>query len=221
MLEQPALPPPRANKSGMHNRGKGGGPGHAPKYPSAEAMQGAIDRYFLALQITEDPPTIADLVLALGFKCRQSFLNYRERGEDYEFVVDTALTRIEGFKNRLLLKGGPTTQAAIFDLKNNHKWSDKMESTTNVVPGGSLAELVQALQGQVLRPVIDVKKEDIEDAEFAEEDAEPETEELTFEPVEEPIKPKGPLGWRQELLATVVPDLMKSASSDAELDDLV
>lgn len=166
ILGAQVLPPPTPSKTGLRGKGFGGGTGSIPRYPTPEALQHAINLYFQRLEITEDPPTIPDLVLALGFSQRQTLRDYHKRGEDYAHVVDMALTRIEGWKNRFLLKGGATTQAAIFDLKNNHHWADKVEQTTTVIPGGSLAELVQALQGQVLRPALIAPEESIVEAEF-------------------------------------------------------
>lgn len=168
VLQTGLLPPPRKPQSpggsGLASKGFGGGQGSLPRYTSSEALQFTIDEYFTRLQEREfygeeegkkpEPPTMAGLALALGFSSTKTMSNYVSRGEDFEYVLDTAKTRIEKWKNELLLRGGTTTQAAIFDLKNNHGWADKSEKIVNIGAGDSLALLVQELQGKVHRPVI-------------------------------------------------------------------
>ena len=147
----------------------------ARKYSSPEAMRYAIDLYFESLfKIDEDGvlhrqkwPTIPGLVLALGFDSRTTLDRYREKPE-FKQLVDWAYTRVEEQKNDLLLQGGSTTTAALADLKWHHKWSDRVEHNV-AVSEDSLTALVQALQGNVLRPVLNVQQEDIEDAEIVEE----------------------------------------------------
>jgi hypothetical protein len=130
----------------------------------------------------------------------------------------------------LLLRGGTTTQAAIFDLKNNHKWADKTETTTTHVPGGSLAELVQALQGKVLRPSLMRPEEEIVDGEFTEEtdseEYEAEPEEVIVEEVIEPPKKekKYPLGyeWKkgvEEMLRREYEE--KKLLNETDIEDLL
>jgi len=142
------------------------------RYQSPEAMQYAIDLYFESLIDEEGRqkkwPTVAGLVLALGFASRSDLNNYADK-DGFKFIIDRVMTRIESYKNDLLLQGGSTTQAARFDLIYNHGWKEKVEHDVNV-SSGSLAELVQALQGKVLRPVITLQEdEDIEDAEYVDE----------------------------------------------------
>lgn len=166
ILNGRVLPPSYAEKNKLY-RPKAGRP---PLYPSSEMLQYAVDRYFTPFE-NPDPeapiryPTIPGLALALGFSTKQMLKRYGEKGPDYEFVVDQAFTRVEEFKNDLLLKGGSTTQAAIADLQVHHGWANKTEQTTTVIPGGSLAELVKSLQGRVLRPTMPIRHdEEIEDA---------------------------------------------------------
>ncbi len=182
LLPPPAKPSPTANPksgfTGLKHKGIGGGPGMLPRYTSPEAMNFVIEEYFTKCELSDGAikPTVAGLVLALGYANESSFKKYKERGDGFAFVVDRAYTRMEDIKNQLLLRGGPTTESAKFDLKNKHGWADKSDTTITHVPGGSLAELVQALQGKVLRPALLQPNDVIEDGEFEEETED--TEEL-------------------------------------------
>lgn len=174
-----------------------GNKGRPSKYPCAEAMQYAIDLYFERFDrtIVRDEewhkrypstyPTVPGMVYALGFASKDELKRQIARGDDFEFVVNQALTRIETTKNDLLLQGGSTTTGAMHDLVNHHGWTTKVEQNTTVNAGSDLAALVQALQGKVLRPVLPIHEdEEIEDAEFeyeteTEADAEAVDEEIT------------------------------------------
>jgi hypothetical protein len=164
-LTGPALlPPPRkpngARDAGLIGKGFGGGVGLQPRYATPDALSFAVEAYFMAIELEDEPPTVAGLALALGFSSTTRLKAYAERNEDYEYYIERAITRMEAWKNKLLLKGGPTTQGAIFDLKNQHKWADKVEQQISVDTTGSLSALVQALQGQVLRPVLNTPREE-------------------------------------------------------------
>lgn len=158
LRRQPVLfPPPRdpVNRmdTGLLPRyGLGRDSGFLPKFQTAEAMEEAIETYFKYVEEHERPPTMAGLALALGFKSVTTLKNYEKRGEDYAYIIEVARTRIEDWKNTLLLRAEKTVNGIIFDLKNNHGWADKIEQTTVHQAGNSLAELLTALQGNVLRP---------------------------------------------------------------------
>lgn len=159
--------------------------GFYPMYKSAEAMEFAIDAYFARIEEEQRPPTLAGLALALGFKSTKSLKAYEDKGEDYSQVVEVARTRVEEWKNELLLKGGSQTSGVIFDLKNNHGWAEKSQSTQTVETGDTLSQLLLALQGKVLRPTIEGRSmpdnsPDIEDGVYAEFTEEPE-DRATFE----------------------------------------
>lgn len=150
------------------------------RYESLDTLSTAIDVYFSQFEgeirdengevIQNDKyPTIAGLLYTLGIPNKHTFEGFKSRGEEWADVIDLTLTRMEMHKNDLLLKGGNTTQAAIFDLKNNHKWADKVEQTTTVNPGGALATLLTEIQGRVLRPSIAaVASEEALEAQYAE-----------------------------------------------------
>jgi len=154
---KPITPPPRkpvhSKDVGLaYKTGFGMGQGALHKYRTAEALEFAVNQYF-DKKIEEGRHfTIAGLALSLGFRSSSRLKAYEERGEEFAEVIEVARTRIEEDKNDLLLEGGRATNGVIFDLKNNHGWKERSETTTTHEAGSSLAELVLALQGNVLRP---------------------------------------------------------------------
>jgi len=172
---KPLLPPPAKNANGSPGlykpRGMGASSGFMGKYASAKALEHAVNLYFDKKLADEKPLTIAGLALSLGFTTKEALRRYEEKGEDFADVIDTARTRIEEWKNELLIEGGRNVNGIVFDLKNHHGYSDRIEQKTVVETGDSLTQLLSALQGSVLRPVIAstaVKIEDNTDTEEAE-----------------------------------------------------
>jgi len=154
--------------------------GALPFYQSPQHLQHAVNMYFDQLTYLDGettrsrPPTIAGLTLALGFKSPKALKSYEEKGDEYSHVVETARTRIEEWKNTMLLETKGSSTGVIFDLKNNHGWAEKSQTTQTVDTGDSLSRLLLALQGNILRPTIEGKSMDdeIEDGEFTEGDGE-------------------------------------------------
>lgn len=172
---KPLLPPPAKNANGSPGlyrpRGMGASSGFMGKYASAKALEYAVNLYFDKKLADEKPLTIAGLALSLGFTTKEALRRYEEKGEDFADVIDTARTRIEEWKNELLIEGGRNVNGIVFDLKNHHGYSDRIEQKTVVEAGDSLTQLLSALQGSVLRPVIAstaVQLEDNTDTEEAE-----------------------------------------------------
>jgi len=128
--------------------------GFYPVYRSVEAIEFAINAYFALIAEEKRPPTLAGLALALGFKSTKTLKAYEDKGEEYAHVVEVARTRIEEWKNELLLKSSAPA-GVIFDLKNNHGWAEKTQSTQTVETGDTLSQLLLALQGKVLRPPLE------------------------------------------------------------------
>ncbi len=142
------------------------GGGAYPRYRTAEALEFAVDAYFAAKEVDGKAPTMAGLALGLGFMSSSTLRSYEDKGEEYATIITVARTRVEEWKNELLLSGGKATLGVIFDLKNNHGWMDKSEQKVTVGADGSLAALMSQLQGKVLRPTLTASFSDIEDAEF-------------------------------------------------------
>lgn len=117
-----------------------------PKYSNAKAMAEAVDKYFEDCEghvLTDEdgeavtdkygqpvivgahPPTVTGLALALGFKTRQSLLNYQARSEAFNDVLTVAKTRCEEYAERRLYDRDGVNGAK-FSLTNNFKgWREK------------------------------------------------------------------------------------------------
>lgn len=118
--------------------------GPAPKYTSKEEIIDLINDYFESCKgepfidevtgkqmvdkfgypifIGQRPPTVTGLALALGFKSRQSLLNYAGKKEFRDVIVE-AKSRIEMYvEERLFDKDG--ANGAKFSLQNNFKGWD-------------------------------------------------------------------------------------------------
>ena len=124
------------------------------KYQTAEEMSAAIDEYFKGCDghlMTDDngntvytkggdpvivgvhPPTVTGLALALGFKTRQSLLNYQARSKAFDDIITVAKSRCEEYaESRLYDRDG--VNGAKFSLMNNFKgWREKPESENDNV----------------------------------------------------------------------------------------
>ena len=133
------------------------------KYTSAAKMQEAVDAYFADCEgrpLTDEngnivlnkngtpvivgahPPTVTGLALWLGFKTRQSLLNYQHRSERYNEIITAAKSKCEEYaESRLYDRDG--VSGAKFSLKNNFKgWSE----SPNVSDQDSLAKLDEVLK---------------------------------------------------------------------------
>ena len=86
--------------------------GRPRRCATPEAMQAAIDRYFL----TTDRPTISGLALALGFRSRQSFYNYRGHSPEFDYILKRAWLRVECHYEEMLLDPN-RVRLAVFMLK--------------------------------------------------------------------------------------------------------
>lgn len=172
ILEGRVLPPVFPKGGKRPNRTREVSKYMSRKYLTAESLQYAVDLYFESLFDEEGKqikrPTIPGLAVALGFSSTESLFQYA-KNEEFEHVMGRALLLIETDLNELLLQGGATTPGAKFNLSAKFGWTEKVEQTNNI-SGGSLAELVQALQGKVLRPRMNIQPDEIiEDAEYEDE----------------------------------------------------
>lgn len=116
------------------------------KYQTAAEMSEAIEKYFKGCEghpLTDDngdtvydkngtpviigvhPPTVTGLALALGFKTRQSLLNYQARTDKFNDIITVAKSRCEEYaESRLYDRDG--VNGAKFSLMNNFKgWREK------------------------------------------------------------------------------------------------
>lgn len=111
------------------------------KYQTAEEMSEAIEKYFKDCEghpLTDEngdivyskngnpvivgthPPTVTGLALWLGFKTRQSLLNYQARSKAFDDILTVAKSRCEEYaESRLYDRDG--VNGAKFSLMNNFK----------------------------------------------------------------------------------------------------
>lgn len=87
-----------------------------------------VNQYFDFCEANGKPPVIASLCLHLGFSDRNSFARYEEY-EGFSSTVKRAKLRIEAARNEMLFNRDHATAGVIFDLKNNHGWTDRVETT--------------------------------------------------------------------------------------------
>ena len=138
--------------------------GRAPKYKTAEAMQEAIDSYFLSCEgqpVTDadgnfvfdkrgkmvykdaKPPTITGLALALGFNSRQSLINYQGR-KQFMDTITRAKARVEEYaEGRLFDRDGG--RGAEFTLKCNFKWNSS-PAAEQEKDNGQLEKILEAIE---------------------------------------------------------------------------
>lgn len=116
------------------------------RYRTADEMSAAIEKYFEDCNghvLTDKdgntvysksgepvivgvrPPTVTGLALALGFKTRQSLLNYQARSAAFNDIITVAKSRCEEYaESRLYDRDG--VNGAKFSLMNNFKgWREK------------------------------------------------------------------------------------------------
>ncbi|RMF43158.1 MAG: hypothetical protein D6751_10795 [Deltaproteobacteria bacterium] len=99
--------------------------GRPPLFATPEDMQQAVDVFFATCEANEWPATIAGLANALGMD-RMSLLNY-SRKDDFFDVVKRARQKVEEEVERRMLSG-QAAAGAIFWMKNNAAYRDKMET---------------------------------------------------------------------------------------------
>ena len=96
--------------------------GRPLKYPTPELLQNKVTEYF---ETEEDVLTVTGLVLHLDLTY-EGFAEYGRR-DGFSAIVKKAKMRIEDHVNKAALKGGYIASVAIFNLKNNFGWKDKIE----------------------------------------------------------------------------------------------
>lgn len=116
------------------------------RYKSATEMSAAIEEYFKDCEghvltdssgktvydkggepmiVGAHPPTVTGLALALGFKTRQSLLNYQARSDKFNDIITVAKSRCEEYAERRLYDRDGVNGAK-FSLTNNFKgWREK------------------------------------------------------------------------------------------------
>ncbi len=95
--------------------------GMTPKYKTPEAMQKAIDAYFVQCDEEKKPYTVTGLALALDFADKKSLRDYQEKDE-FSPLIKRAKLKVEMAYERRL--SGANATGAIFALKNMG-WRDQ------------------------------------------------------------------------------------------------
>ena len=137
------------------------------KYQTAEEMSEAIERYFKDCEghtltdkngntvydkhgnpvIVAHPPTVTGLALALGFKTRQSLLNYQARTKAFNDIITVAKSRCEEYAERRLYDRDGVNGAK-FSLMNNFKgWREK-PAEDNAAALSKLDEVLSKIGGE-------------------------------------------------------------------------
>lgn len=106
------------------------------KIETIEEFQAKIQAYFDNQKAEKRPLTIEGLCLALGFLERKSLIDYEgytdKNKKPYLHAIKKARLQIQQSKIEGLLSGDYSAAGAIFDLKNNHNYKDKQETTVKL-----------------------------------------------------------------------------------------
>lgn len=127
------------------------------KYANAKELEQAVARYFKdcagyvltdadgnavldksgqPILIDAHPPTVTGLALALGFKTRQSLLDYQARSNAFNNVLTIAKSRCEEYAERRLYDR-EGVNGAKFSLANNFKgWREARLEKEGETTGG-------------------------------------------------------------------------------------
>jgi hypothetical protein len=100
--------------------------GRPLKFKTVQELEAKIGAYFLECEATGRPLTITGLALALDTN-RETLLDYQSKDE-FSDTVTRAKLRIHNFAEESLWQP-KVAQGVIFNLKNNHGWSDRHEFT--------------------------------------------------------------------------------------------
>lgn len=133
-------------------------------YKTPEEMEAVIDKYFEeckgevlkdddgnpiltkhgeAVVVNARPPTIAGLVLALGFSSKQTLYNYGEK-KKFSKLISLARLRIEEYTEaRLFDRDG--CRGAEFSLMNNFGWNNKPKTDADKEALEKLDELIEGI----------------------------------------------------------------------------
>ena len=122
------------------------------KFKSKKKLEDAIEKYFEWCDETETPPTMSRLAFNLGIS-RQTLINYSKK-EEYFDTIKKAKDRVEASLEERMLKGTVTVPGAIFALKNNYGWTDKIE-TENVNMNQNVSYDLSALTTEQIRELLD------------------------------------------------------------------
>lgn len=122
-------------------------PGGRPlKFKSVEDLQEKWEAFLLYCEDKQVPLTIGRLAVFLDVDS-STLVNYEEKEEFFPTIKGMKQYILADKEERLNI--GKNVVGLIFDLKNNHKWSDKQEIDMNIKGEVSLSSLAkQAIDAQ-------------------------------------------------------------------------
>lgn len=100
--------------------------GRPPLFETPEALQKAVDLYFLTCDNPDkpQPKSVCGLALSLGFVDRQSIYDYEKRPQ-FSCIIKRALLQVE-CSYEIMAATSKTAAGPIFILKNMG-WKDRIE----------------------------------------------------------------------------------------------
>ena len=108
-----------------------GNKGKPKKWTDVEEMIKAIDKWFKWCADNNKPLTVTGLAIALDFTSRLALLNYEKKVgyEEYFYSIKKAKLIVQNFSEEYLYSGKHVA-GAIFSLKENYKWKDRIDFTS-------------------------------------------------------------------------------------------
>ena len=105
-----------------------------------------FDKHGNPVMAEERPPTVTGLALWLGFKSRQTLLNYQARSKAFDDVLTMAKSKCEEFAERCLYDRNRVSGAK-FSLENNFSGWGKNQNDPGKKTESELPQLYKALAG--------------------------------------------------------------------------
>jgi len=94
--------------------------GRPPMYSNPEEMEEVIQDYFNTCDAQEEPYTVPDMAVFMGFTSRFSIQDYKNKPM-FAHTIKKALSKIEGQRVRNMVAGKGNVVGQIFDLKSS-RW---------------------------------------------------------------------------------------------------
>lgn len=126
------------------------GRGRPLMFKNNKELKERVDEYFNQCNTLRDLPTITELAVFLGTS-RETLREYKARPEFVDTIKE-AMAKCEAALEKRALLGGLNATMAIFSLKNNYGWIDRVDS--DITSGGEklgveandqqLAQLIEA-----------------------------------------------------------------------------
>ena len=113
------------------------------KYTNPKDLENTIQTYFEQMRAEKRPLTITGLCIAVGFKSRQTLLDYEEK-EQYGHLIREAKMRCQNYAEELLFQNR-NVYGVIFNLTNNYGWRNRMDVVTEGKYDKRLADDIRSM----------------------------------------------------------------------------